>query len=168
MNYKRHSGQRSVPGTEGKDQIYFFIICQSNTINFSYKARKLDNETNFPKPKTLPQIFPKVSFPGSFLNILFRIVFSSLAQGVMIFNFCLATVNIRNKLWGILKKAFCSVFICHYHENWSCAWWIRIWITYIFENYTLFSIKYMIYWLWSVRLLFLFVKQKEWSLWLIF
>lgn len=55
--HSRHSGntkgfKRSVPGTEGKDQIYIIIVLQSNTINFSYKATKLDNETNFPKPCT--------------------------------------------------------------------------------------------------------------------
>ena len=74
MNNERHSHlshlsgnskdfKRSVPGTEEKEQIYIFIVCQSNTINFSYKARKLDNETNFPKPKALPPNIPQSYLP---------------------------------------------------------------------------------------------------------
>lgn len=54
-------------------------------MNLIYKARKLDNETNFPEP-CAQKLSPKCSqsyFPKS-LNIFLEIIFSSLTQGVMV------------------------------------------------------------------------------------
>ena len=78
-----------------------FIIPQHNTINLTNKARKLDNGTKFsePLPKTFPKISPRVTFPKFPLEI----IFSSLAQGVMILQFLLCYNKYREQIMKNIK-----------------------------------------------------------------